>query len=669
MCEKNAGREKPSDSNAYRATIRSLRCSSAEAHQVGINEICEDVLLGQLRQLVEWMRNAMMSEHRRCRALKHLDFEWAVELNRYSLEFIGLWPKMKETMQEKLMSNIRVLLLIIMVTFFGVIPCIHSLIRVWGDLMSMTDNLQFTLPLVSMIMKLIVMWSKKAALAPLLYMIAKDWLKLKSDEERKIMIKCARIPRMIIICGFVIMFASFILLFILPCFGITMRYITNVTDPGKPLPLQTYYFYDTDTSPYFELTFVAQGVTLMVSAMSYTAIDSLFGLLIFHVCGQLKNLKGRLMIGSEKQLNFDYILADAIMDHVRLIRFRIPYFIKKNLSDFMWAIELHRLGLEIIGLWSNSEKFKKSLWPKIRIGVILILLIFISIPTICAIIRVWGDMILLIDNLQITIPILIVSVKYVILRWKQTVLWSIMNMIAEDWMAFKLDGERNVMIKRAQIARFIMIIGYVLAIIGFLSVIIPPYFGIQIMYDTNFSNRSKLLPLETFHFYDTDKSPQYELTFFVHIITTLLAAIIYMSVDMLLILIILHICGQLENFKYRLLSLVSCKNFNKVLNNIIATHLRLIRFAEKIENIYSLMMLIMVFYFGIVFCLSGFIFTVFLTDKKMDDIIVIKVYYSTILVIALLMNTFLYCGAGELIIEHVLKTSSGYISFLLTKHS
>lgn len=155
-------------------------------------------------------------------------------------------------------------------------------------------------------------------------MIAKDWLRLKSDEERKIMIRCARIPRMIIICGFVIMFASFILLFILPCFGITMRYITNVTDPGKPLPLQTYYFYDTDMSPYYEFTFVAQGITLMVSAMGYTAIDSMFGLLIFHICGQLENLKNRLM-GSEKNTNFDNVLADAVMDHVRLIRFRTQY--------------------------------------------------------------------------------------------------------------------------------------------------------------------------------------------------------------------------------------------------------------------------------------------------------------------------------------------------------
>ncbi|EZA56997.1 hypothetical protein X777_01603, partial [Ooceraea biroi] len=246
-------------------------------------------------------------------------FEWATELNRYSLEFIGLWPKMEETTREKLTANARVFLLIIMVTFVCVIPCIHSLIRVWGDLMSMTDNLQFTLPLVSMVMKLVIMWSKKAALAPILYMIAKDWLRSKSEEERHNMIRCARIPRMIIICGFVIMFASFILLFILPCFGITMRYITNVTDPGKPLPLQTYYFYDTDESPYFELTFIAQGFTLMVSAMGYTAIDSLFGLLVFHVCGQLENVKGRLT-GPEKDPNFEHVLMNTITDHVRLIR-------------------------------------------------------------------------------------------------------------------------------------------------------------------------------------------------------------------------------------------------------------------------------------------------------------------------------------------------------------
>lgn len=156
-------------------------------------------------------------------------------------------------------------------------------------------------------------------------------------------------------------------------------------------------------------------------------------------------------------------------------------------------------------------------------------------------------------------------------------------MIAEDWMAFKSDAERAVMIKRARIARIIMIIGYVFAVIAFLTVTIPAYFGIQVMHVKNFTDQSKLLPLETYHFYNTDKSPQFELTFFAHAITIFLAAAIYMSIDTFLLLMILHICGQLENFRYRLNNLVSCKNFDKALNNIVVTHLRLIRYKFLLQ--------------------------------------------------------------------------------------
>ncbi|XP_071576929.1 odorant receptor 10-like [Temnothorax nylanderi] len=389
--------------------------------------------------------------------------------------------------------------------------------------------------------------------------------------------------------------------------------------------------------------------------------------------------------------------------------------------DFVWAVELHRLSLEVIGLWPKTEKFaKKCLWPEIRVGIVLILLIFIFIPMISMVIHVWGNMILVIDSLHITLPLVTVLAKYVIMRWKRTVLFAIVNMMAEDWMAFKHFTERNVMIRRARSARLIMIIGYVFVVIGFVTVTIPPYFGIPILCTTNFMNRSKLLPLETFHFYNTDKSPQYELTFIIHIISTLLAATIYMSIDIFLVLIILHICGQLEIFRCRLVSLVLCKNFNKVLNNVLMTHLRLIRFAENIESMYSLIMLIMILYFDVVFCLNGFLFAVFLINKKTDDVVVTEVYFSTILLIVLLMNTFLYCGAGELVTEQcnaihralcdlewyklesrkarslillmirtqhpfritagkiipltlatfcsVLKTSCGYISFLMTKH-
>ena len=150
--------------------------------------------------------------------------------------------------------------------------------------------------------------------------------------------------------------------------------------------------------------------------------------------------------------------------------------------------------------------------------------------------------------------------------------------MAEDWMEFKLDEERDVMIKRAQTARLIMMSGYILVIISVFTLIILPCYGIQVIYVANITGVRKLLPLKTYHFYNTDKSPQFELTFFIQSSTALLGGTIYVCADFFLVLTVLHICGQLENFKCRLINLISCKNFNRVLNNIVATHLRLIRY-------------------------------------------------------------------------------------------
>ncbi|EFN70661.1 hypothetical protein EAG_03850, partial [Camponotus floridanus] len=195
---------------------------------------------------------------------------------------------------------------------------------------------------------------------------------------------------------------------------------------------------------------------------------------------------------------------------------------------------------------------------------------------------------------------------YITLLYLQAFL-SIVKMMAEDWMAPKIDAERNVMIKRAQTARLIVICGYVLMIFAFTSIIVFPCFGLPFRRLTNLTDRDRTLPLQTYYFYDTDKSPQFELTLLVQAMTIFLAAITYTSVDAFLGLTILHICGQLENFRRRLISLSSRKDFDCALRNSVIAHLRLIRFANKIEDIFALMILGLVVYFGIVFCLYGFL--------------------------------------------------------------
>ncbi|KAL0100986.1 hypothetical protein PUN28_019407 [Cardiocondyla obscurior] len=91
-------------------------------------------------------------------------------------------------------------------------------------------------------------------------------------------------------------------------------------------------------------------------------------------------------------------------------------------ANFLWAVELNRFGLELVGLWPKIDKVvTNSYTSDLRIYIIFVIITFISgIPLVCSLIRVRHDMILLIDNLQITLPLIIVSLKLVTMRWKRT---------------------------------------------------------------------------------------------------------------------------------------------------------------------------------------------------------------------------------------------------------
>ncbi|XP_029672538.1 odorant receptor Or2-like [Formica exsecta] len=250
-------------------------------------------------------------------------FEWAIKLNCFALNIVGLWPRVYENACDKFLSDLRTIFSFFLFVFVGMIPAIHSLVRTWGDMFAIIDNLQFTLPLLTTIMKLVIIRWKKNDLILALNMIANDWLKAKSNKEQRVMIKCAQNARIILIFGYVLMIVGFSFLTFLPCFGTSLRYITNITDPAKILPLQTYYFYDKDQSPYYELTFTAQALLLIMAATCYTGVDNLLGLLVFHLCGQMENLKERL-INMRQYKNFSSgftFIVEIVEDHIRLIKY------------------------------------------------------------------------------------------------------------------------------------------------------------------------------------------------------------------------------------------------------------------------------------------------------------------------------------------------------------
>ncbi|KAH0954328.1 OrU23, partial [Eciton burchellii] len=246
-------------------------------------------------------------------------YEWFVTLNRACLRLLGIWPETQETTWKRLMMNVRVIVILNIMMWSSAVPTFHSLFRIWGDITSMIDNLQYSLPLLISILKLLLIWHKKEALVPILEIVKTDWIKLKTEEEKTVMIKRAQIVRAIMMWGCFVMLFSLILVIIFPSFGISIRYRTNITDPGKLMPLQTYYFYNVSNSPFYEVTFFLQSFSLMAAAAIYTGTDTFMSLLIFHVCGQLENLKAR--IRNLDKFDFANALSSSVKDHIRLIKF------------------------------------------------------------------------------------------------------------------------------------------------------------------------------------------------------------------------------------------------------------------------------------------------------------------------------------------------------------
>ncbi|XP_032682171.1 odorant receptor 43a-like [Odontomachus brunneus] len=246
------------------------------------------------------------------------DLEWAIGINRVSLKILGLWPDDKLTRRQNLIADAQAFSIFFLMMFTAILPQTFALFHVWGDIMAFTDNLQISVPFSVTVMKFFIMWIRKEELKPLVNMIVNDWFKTKTTLERKTMIKQARIARMIVMFGGIMMTLASIILIIPPCFGYSMRYQTNVTDPGKTLLLQSYFFHEIK-SPFFEIAFIGQALSISFAAISYTGIDNFLGLVVFHICAQLDILKYRLL-NLHNFRDFNAGLSYNIKDHLRLIR-------------------------------------------------------------------------------------------------------------------------------------------------------------------------------------------------------------------------------------------------------------------------------------------------------------------------------------------------------------
>lgn len=89
--------------------------------------------------------------------------------------------------------------------------------------------------------------------------------------------------------------------------------------------------------------------------------------------------------------------------------------------DFEWAVRLNRICLNFIGLWPKTAKNpRQKLLFDLRVFIVFLgITIGIVVPAIHALIQIRKDVMLMIDNLQFTLPIISCSIRIFIFWWKK----------------------------------------------------------------------------------------------------------------------------------------------------------------------------------------------------------------------------------------------------------
>ncbi|XP_057324261.1 odorant receptor 9a-like isoform X2 [Microplitis mediator] len=234
------------------------------------------------------------------------DYEWAIGYHRKVLKLSGLWLSSESCKWYiKLLTDLQSIFIAICVITFHSTPQLMALIKIWGNLTLIVDNFLSLVPLIITQIKLMVLWTNRKAVAKIFDAIKSDWLELKTNFERQIMIKYARISKIMLICGL-----------------INIAYINNVTDIEECLiATQSALPFDVTIGCRCWIIRILYVVLCLLTGIVYTGIDMFFGMSVLHYCGQLEILaeKIKFIVNSGKSLTFEKLLKTAILRHYRLI--------------------------------------------------------------------------------------------------------------------------------------------------------------------------------------------------------------------------------------------------------------------------------------------------------------------------------------------------------------
>lgn len=164
---------------------------------------------------------------------------------------------------------------------------------------------------------------------------------------------------------------------------------------------------------------------------------------------------------------------------------------------------------------------------------------------------------------------------------------TLMISVLDDWTISKQTWERDTMLKIVRRGRSLSLKCNITAVAALMFYL---FFNIRKFYLTfHQAGRKLVYPFD--YPYNSQKSPNYEITYFIQLSGGIYTGIISTSIDCFISILLLHISAQLINLRMTLIKLVeklteksiSSLRFRKSLIAIVVRHQNLIRYVSKIS--------------------------------------------------------------------------------------
>ncbi|XP_066588521.1 odorant receptor 13a-like isoform X2 [Prorops nasuta] len=288
--------------------------------------------------------------------------------NNYSIKYIrgtllilGIWPDEHKLEKKFPFLCYRYFVPLALIIFLMIIPQTVNLFIIYNNLVLVTENLTIAnLAALLTCLKYFFVISNRKALNELLGYYKEDWKHMKGKEETEIMVRCANISERISITCVLFMQGAVSLKMIQQCIGIILVEIRGLE---RFFVVQSWFPPFVKVTPYYHLVSITQVVTVYCVGISYTSIDCLIFMLVFHICAQFqilrRSLKQAINHRSENSQD-DGSFREAIRIIVKKHE-HLNYFAKTVEDSFNFCILLQVLVSTLLICFQGFLVFKEIL--------------------------------------------------------------------------------------------------------------------------------------------------------------------------------------------------------------------------------------------------------------------------------------------------------------------